>query len=673
MEVNQVETINLTELISNYQISDENFFNRYIRETWSALISKNKKKIKGIEKIIFNKYYELPGIFSERVFSVLDKDNDGILGEEEFTKGMLKLFSKGTSLKSLVKLIFKIYDLDKDGKISKEDVRFILSYIPIYNNDNQENYQYYLESQNQIKNLIKIIFKEKNEIDVNIFYEIIKNINSDIFVPILLILLEKKPFSNESIRLYISNNNSNEEIILNDNSQLETEIIVSPSFDNLLLYLNIKKKISYLKLKFDSKFSLLSVNEKKEDDNNTQANSLLDSFSDLNTTYDESTKTIEEDLEEKNIYYEGYIFKLVKEKIKKIYFKLINKDLYYYKNKEDKKHRGLINLSGVFVKEDIDKIINSKKYYTLTTICEGKNIYYYFEDIKNRNIWLDKIKLGIKQRNINDYYEIYNIIGKGKYGLVKYGINIKTKQQVAIKIISKKNMNITDLEMAITEINILKICHHPYIIKLYDVFETNDEIYIIMEYFENNLLSYIKKYNYILSEKKACEIIYKLSLAINYIHSFGIIHRDLKPENILITDYSSNIDIRLLDFGLSKIILPNEKLTESYGTIGYAAPELLLKKPYNKSVDIWSLGIISFFLLCGYLPFDDKESKEEIARKTIKEPIPFEENIWKNKSNEAKDFINKLLEKDPEKRLNINQILDHSWFKNLKNGSCNID
>ena len=666
MEVNQKKSMDLNELISNYQISDKDIFNNYIRETWSALTSKSKKKTKGIEKIIFFKYYELPGIFSERFFSVLDKDNDGILGEEEFTKGMLKLFTKGTSLNSLAEIIFNIYDFDKDGKISKEDVRLVLSYIPTQNSDNQEKYKYYLESQNQIQNLIKIVFKENNEININIFCEIIKNINSDIFVPILLILLEKKPFSMESIRLYMANKNINDEIIF------KPEIIVSPSLDTLCIYANLKKKILYEKTKSNSnsKLNLLFVNKKNTDDNLFDSNTTSDE-----ETISENNKINKEEFEEKPICYEGYIFKMIKEKLTKVYFKLVDKDLYYYKNKEDKKHSGLLNLSGIYVKENEDKIINNKNYYTLTSICEGKRTHYYFEDIKSRNIWLEKIKLAIKQKDINDNYEILRAIEKGKFGLVKYGININTKEPVAIKIISKKNLDNSELESIMNEINILKICQHPYTIKLYDVFETNDNIYLIMEYCKGgDLASYLKKYNYELSETQACEIIYKLSLAIYYIHSFGIIHRDLKPENILMTDYSKNADIRLLDFGLSKIIGPNEKCTEPYGTIAYATPELLLGKPYDKSADIWSLGIIAFLLLCGYLPFDDKNSEKEIARQTVKEPTPFNEKIWKNKSNEAKDFLDKLLQKDPEKRLNIDQILNHSWYKkNCGIFSCKLN
>ena len=104
-------------------------------------------------------------------------------------------------------------------------------------------------------------------------------------------------------------------------------------------------------------------------------------------------------------------------------------------------------------------------------------------------------------------------------------------------------------------------------------------------------------------------------MAIYYLHSYGIIHRDIKLDNILMTDLSEKADIRLLDFGLSKIIGEDEKCTEPYGTLSFVAPEILEGKPYDKSVDLWSLGIITYALLCGYLPFDDKHSEREIAKK----------------------------------------------------------
>ena len=129
------------------------------------------------------------------------------------------------------------------------------------------------------------------------------------------------------------------------------------------------------------------------------------------------------------------------------------------------------------------------------------------------------------------------------------------------------------------------------------------------------------------------------------------------------TDNSEKADIRLLDFGLSKIIGPGEKCTEPYGTLSYVAPEVLIEKPYDQRVDLWSIGIITYLLLCGCLPFDDEHSEREIARQTIHDQVPYHPSLWKNLSKESKDFVNKLLQKNPDNRMTIKQILEHEWIK----------
>ena len=149
-----------------------------------------------------------------------------------------------------------------------------------------------------------------------------------------------------------------------------------------------------------------------------------------------------------------------------------------------------------------------------------------------------------------------------------------------------------------------------------------------------------------------------------YLNIFGIVHRDIKPENILLTNNSKNFNIKLIDFGLGIILGPNEKSEQPFGTVSYVAPEVLSGKKYDKSVDIWSLGILSYLLLVGRLPFNDSNDDEnEIARQTINEPPLFIEKKWTIISNEAKDFVIKCLEKDPKNRININEILNHKWLK----------
>ena len=371
--------------------------------------------------------------------------------------------------------------------------------------------------------------------------------------------------------------------------------------------------------------------------------------------------------EDKIVQYEGYVFKYsqAQKKMKKTYFRLIGKDLYYYKKKEEEKHRGMHNLSGVFIKRGEDLEFEGKKYMSITILYKNEKSYY-FDNEEDFKIWFDKLNLAVQNKSLFDKYEVKQKLGKGKFGLVKAGINKETKKPVAIKIMAKKNMDKSDMELAKVEIDILKISQHPNIIKLYDVFENENYIYIIMENCSGgDLLSYFEYHEYELPEPKVCEIIHKLSMAVYYLHSYGIVHRDLKPENILMTDLSATADIRLLDFGLSKIIGNDEKCTEPYGTLSFVAPEVLQGKPYDKSVDLWSIGIITFLLLCGYLPFDDKHSEREIARQTIQDPVPYDNKIWSKISPEAKTFVDGLLQKKPEKRYTIKEVLEHPWIKKM--------
>ena len=231
-------------------------------------------------------------------------------------------------------------------------------------------------------------------------------------------------------------------------------------------------------------------------------------------------------------------------------------------------------------------------------------------------------------------------------------------------------MDSSDLELVRTEIEILKICQHPYIIKLYDIFENVDYIYIIMEYCSGgDLFSFLKERNFILKEEKVVVIIYKLCKAVYYVHSYGIAHRDIKPENVLLTSQSEDSDIRLMDFGLSKIVGPDQKCTEPYGTLTYCAPEIILDKPYIKTVDSWSIGVMTFLMLSGSLPFSGK-SEHEIAKNVVYSKLDFTKKpIWNEISKEAKDFLSKLLEKDLKKRIDMKTALEHPWFKKfgLKN------
>ena len=709
------ETFDLSKIRKGLQIQDEELLNKYLKEIWSDLSKRTKDTTKGITKVTFNKYYDLPGIISERLFSCFDKDKDGILNLTEFTTGMQSLFSQAESFDSLAKFIFNLYDFNSTGIIKKDDVRVVLSYVPLSDSSSnvkenvelvKDKFEDRVESQEQLFHILNIAFKGKEKMNFEEYINVVKNVNSDIFILLLMFLLEKKPFSNYSIQMH-SLNSESPSLHLSATPQLIPQQIASPSLHSQFLSPKLrKKKLDKNKNKGLSKETNLlqlysgvdnsKVKEEKKEKKNEESKDLkekrpqrrmrinLNNLTDKTPELSKNTFTFGkdkesegnkeeednplEDIEEENfVRYEGYVYKYsqTQKKMKRTYFRLIGKDLYYYKKKEEKNHRGMHNLSGVFIKKGEEFEYDGKKYLSIVIVYKSKKSYY-FDNEDDFNIWFEKLNAAVQNKSLFDKYEVKQKIGKGKFGLVKFGINKETKQQVAIKIMAKKNMDKSDLELAKVEIDILKIGQHPNIIKLYDIYENENYIYIIMEYCSGgDLLSYFEHYEYELKETKVCEIIHKLSMAIYYLHSYGIVHRDLKPENILMTDLTPEADIRLLDFGLSKIVGNEEKCTEPYGTLSFVAPEVLQGKPYDKSVDLWSIGIITFLLLCGYLPFDDKHSEREIARQTIQDPVPFESKIWSKYSSEAKNFVEGLLQKKPEKRLSIKEVLEHPWIKKM--------
>jgi serine/threonine protein kinase len=219
---------------------------------------------------------------------------------------------------------------------------------------------------------------------------------------------------------------------------------------------------------------------------------------------------------------------------------------------------------------------------------------------------------------------------------------------VAIKVVKKINMKPIEMIQQRREIEVLKMCQHPNIIKLLDIFENSDNYFIVIEYMEGkDLFDYIQKRNFLLPETRVKHLVCQLITATRYIHDFGIVHRDLKLENIMMSDVTNNAKPKLVDFGLARIISPNETANEPFGTLGYVAPEVLKKKPYSFSCDVWSIGCIMHALLTGSLPFDH-ESQRETIRMTLEDVLKLDDPCWVTISSVCKDLVLKMLTKDPD-------------------------
>lgn len=269
---------------------------------------------------------------------------------------------------------------------------------------------------------------------------------------------------------------------------------------------------------------------------------------------------------------------------------------------------------------------------------------------------------------IEDEYKIRRIsLGSGSFGDVKKGIHIETNEIRAIKIIPKTYNFSDEQKNLIKEIIIMKKLDHPNIVKIFEFFEDQDFIYIIMEFLEGGELFNMLKTKKTFSEKESAEILKNILEGINYLHSKDIIHRDLKPENILFT---KNGILKIVDFGSSTVIKSKRKIKQ-YGTPYYVAPEVLRGK-YGTKCDIWSCGVILYSLLSGFPPFNG-DCEREILQSVKRGKFSFDTCEFEFVSDQARDIICKMLEKNVKKRISAEECLKHPFFNVLEGNKEDLE
>ncbi|CAH7687662.1 CAMK/CAMK1 protein kinase [Phakopsora pachyrhizi] len=262
-------------------------------------------------------------------------------------------------------------------------------------------------------------------------------------------------------------------------------------------------------------------------------------------------------------------------------------------------------------------------------------------------------------------YKTGRTLGQGTYAVVKEAVHIKTGKYYACKVINKRLMEGRE-HMVRNEINVLKkiSASHTSIVTLHDYFETLNNLYLVTDLCQGGELfdRICAKGQYY--ERDARQLVKVILQGVDYLHSHGIVHRDLKPENLLFRGPEEDSDLLIADFGLSRVIDDTKfnALTTTCGTPGYMAPEIFKKAGHGKPVDIWAIGVITYFLLCGYTPFDRDNSIAEIQAICSAdykfEPLEY----WKNVSELARDFIRKCLTVSTTERLTSQKALQHPWF-----------
>lgn len=265
-------------------------------------------------------------------------------------------------------------------------------------------------------------------------------------------------------------------------------------------------------------------------------------------------------------------------------------------------------------------------------------------------------------QSIHNYYQFIKVLGHGQFGTVREAVKksaVPNSKTYAIKSISKEKVQ-KKFNLMKRELEALSLIDHPNIVRLYEIYEDEKYLHLVMDHCKGGDL-----YDYLLNkgslnELEVMSIMLKMFSAINHLHTMWICHRDLKPDNFLLVSKDSGSEVKLADFGMS-VRFGSEEMHTVVGTPYYLAPEVYLGS-YGKECDVWSLGVVLYFLLSGKQPFKGNNVTELLSN-VLKGTYNFNDQKWKNISAEAKDLISKLLVVDPQERISITMALKHPWFE----------
>lgn len=251
----------------------------------------------------------------------------------------------------------------------------------------------------------------------------------------------------------------------------------------------------------------------------------------------------------------------------------------------------------------------------------------------------------------------------GRCCVVWSGKSKETDSSYAIKVVDRTAMDQSEDATVLNEVSLLKSLRHPNIVKLFDFFETPERFYIVMQKCSGDVLDRVvglKRY----TESDARQLANGLIKGVKYLHERKIAHRDLKPQNLLLENSDDNTSVKICDFGFAKRVHVPQSLTTLCGSKHYVAPELLKNHPYDESADMWSVGVIVYFLLSGYLPFNARD-QQDLFQLIRLGKYNFESKYWAGISDEAMDLIERLLEVDPASRVTAKDALESDWIQGL--------
>ncbi|XP_047249077.1 SNF related kinase b [Girardinichthys multiradiatus] len=262
--------------------------------------------------------------------------------------------------------------------------------------------------------------------------------------------------------------------------------------------------------------------------------------------------------------------------------------------------------------------------------------------------------------DLSGLYQLGRTLGRGHFAVVKLGRHVNTGQLVAVKMIDKTKLDVMATSHLLQEVRCMRLVQHPNVVCLYEVIDTPTTLYLVMELAEGgDLYDYILRHDGGVAEGTAKRHFAQIVRAVSYCHQLHVVHRDLKPENVVF--FPQQGAVKLTDFGFSNLFQPGMMLATSCGSLAYSAPEILLGEEYDApAVDIWSLGVILYMLVCGVPPFQETNDSE-----TLVMILDCRYSVPEHVSDNCRDLISRMLQKDPCRRASLGEIEAHQWLQGL--------
>ena len=608
-----------------------------MRHVFNELAIQSTSGYGSLDKTTFLRYFPLPGIMGERLFSVFDLNDSGDISFQEFVTGMALVYHGTIDEKQ--KFLFEMYDLDGDGVVTRDELTTMLSHVPTAFRLLE---MYILQAPGSPTNNIVSSAVDEDHIKSIVDAAFSSKPSGVLSFPEFKDLLSSTPAILEVLNVLYDDAlpQRKDSLVVENSSKQDCPMCRCPvTFSHCL---NCGVELKYPGSCHACQFSIPIINFCFHCGQPLRHSAAQPSVPSLSRE-------------------RGFLVKKSRWLKRNLlrYFILREPYLYYFLKKDDTEPNGVIFLVGCEIQKS-DSL--SFEIIPLSDIKNSRSFRAASES--ERDSWVEALTRASRTRQISDYYTVDwdNPIGKGKFSTVYPGISITTRIPVAVKLVNNRDITPKERELIRTEIAAAKLVRHANVVLTFDIFESLTSIYVVMERVNGGdlLTQVMLRPGRRLNECEALTVVKGMLAALTYLHQRGIVHRDIKPENTLV-ELDSNGDIatvKLTDFGLCAIVAHGYTMEAQLGTIEYAAPEIILNHTYDKAVDLWSLGCVVYVILSGRLPFSGKDERDTATRIT-RGRYDFQGDNW---DPEAIDFIRHLIVRNPRHRFTTTQALAHNWI-----------